>query len=87
MVWITLQARQIRWKKVNIPKVNGYGTEKMYLFYENTNHRGNLLKLDTVQDINKTTTSVPIVVMPPSIIGPNFCGEGKTSWELNIIVK
>ena len=25
--------------------------------------------------------------MLPSILGPIFCGEGKTSWELHIILK
>ena len=33
VVWITLQARQFNWKKVNIQKVKGDGTEKMYIFY------------------------------------------------------
>ena len=43
-------------------------------------------KLDTVQDIEKTTTYVPIVVMIPSILGPIFCGEEKNAWELHIIL-
>ena len=29
VVWITLQARQFRWKRVNIPKVKGDGTDAM----------------------------------------------------------
>ena len=40
-----------------------------------------------MQDIEKTTTSVPIVVVLPSILGPILCGEGETSWELHRIVK
>ena len=40
-----------------------------------------------MQNIEKSTTSVPIVVILPSIFGPIFCGEGKMSWELHIIVK
>ena len=40
-----------------------------------------------MQDIEKTTTSVPIVVMLPSILGPIFCDEEKSSWELHRIVK
>ena len=39
VVWITLQSCQFKWKKVNIPKVKGYETELMSIFYENTNHR------------------------------------------------
>ena len=48
---------------------------------------GKVFTLETVQDIEKTTTSMPIVVMLPSILGPIFCGEEKTSWELHRIVK
>ena len=40
-----------------------------------------------MQDIEKTTKSVPIVVMLPSILGPIFCGEEKKSRELHRIVK
>ena len=75
VVWITLQAQQFKWKKVNIPNVTGYGTDTMYIFYDNPNHRGKFFKLDTVQDMENTITSVPIVVMLPSIIVPVFCGE------------
>ena len=39
VVWITLQARQFKWRKVNISKVKGYGTDFMSIFYNNTNHR------------------------------------------------
>ena len=78
---------QFRWKKVNIPKVKGYGTDKMSRFYNNPNHREKFLELDTLQDIEKTTPSVPIVVMIPSIFDPIFCGEKKTLWELHRIVK
>ena len=87
VVCITLQTRQFRWKKVNIPKVKGYETDLMSIFYNNPNNREKFFKLDFVQDIEKTTTSVPIVVMLPSILGPIFCGEGKTSWEYHRIVK
>ena len=87
VVWITLQARQFKWKKLNIPKVKGYGTDLMSIFYSDTNHRGKLLKLGTVQDEGKTTTYVPIVFMLPAILGPIFCDEVKTSWELHVIVR
>ena len=40
-----------------------------------------------MKDIEKTTISVPIVIMLPSILGPNFCGEEIMSWELHRIVK
>ena len=59
----------------------------MSVFYDNHNHREKFLKLDTVKGIEKTKTSVPIVVMLPSILSPIFCGEEKTSWELHRIVK
>ena len=51
VVWIILQARQFKWKKVKIPKVKGYGTDAMSILYDNTNHREKFLKLDTMQDI------------------------------------
>ena len=73
-MWITLQARQFRLKKINIPKVKGDETDTMSIFYDNPNNREKVFKLDTVQDINKTTTSVPIVVILPSILGPILCG-------------
>ena len=53
VVWITLQARQFRWKKVNIPTVKGDGTDAMSIFYDNTNNREKFCKLDTVKDIEK----------------------------------
>ena len=53
VVWITLQARQFKWKKVNIPKVKGYGTDAMSIFYDNPNHREKVFKLDTLQYIEK----------------------------------
>ena len=59
----------------------------MSIFYDNPNHREKFFILDTVQDIEKTTTSVPIVVILPSTLGPIFCGEGKRSWELHRILK
>ena len=59
----------------------------MSRFYNNPNHREKFLELDTLQDIEKTTPSVPIVVMIPSIFDPIFCGEKKTLWELHRIVK
>ena len=40
-----------------------------------------------MQGIEKTTTSVPIFVILPSILGPIFCGEEKTSWGLRRIFK
>ena len=39
VVWITLKALQFKWKRVNIPKVKGYGTDTMSIFYDNPNHR------------------------------------------------
>ena len=45
VVWITLQDRQFRWNKVNIPKVKGYETEKMSIFYDNPNNREKVLNL------------------------------------------
>ena len=53
VVWITLKALQFRWKKVNIPKVKGYGTDAMSILYNNPNIREIVFKLDTVQDIEK----------------------------------
>ena len=53
VVWITLQTRQVKWKKVTIPKVKGDGTDLMYIFYANPNHRGKFFKLETVQDKKK----------------------------------
>ena len=40
-----------------------------------------------MQDEGKPATYVPIVFMLPSILGPIFCDEGKTSREFPIIVK
>ena len=53
MVWITLQSRQFKWKKVNVPKLKGSGTYAMSIFYSNPNHRETFFKFDTVQDIEK----------------------------------
>ena len=39
VVWITLQACQFNWKKVNIPNLKGYGTYIMYILYANPDHR------------------------------------------------
>ena len=39
MLWIIIQARQFKWKKVNIPKVEGDGTDTMSIFYKNPNNR------------------------------------------------
>ena len=72
VVWITLQACQFNWKNANIPKVKGYGIDTMSIFYNNPNHKEKLLKLDTMQDIEKTTTHVRIFMMLPSIFGPIF---------------
>ena len=38
VVCITLQVLQLKWKKVNIPKVNGDGIDLMSIFYANPNH-------------------------------------------------
>ena len=76
VVWITLQARQLKWRKVNIPKVKGYGTDAMSIFYDNPNHLESFLNL-TIFRTEGEKTSVPIVVMLPSILGPIFYGEGK----------
>ena len=43
----------------------------MYILNNNPKHREKFLQLDTVQDI-VTKTSVPIVVMLPSILGPIY---------------
>ena len=48
VVWITLQARQFKWKKLIIPKVKGDGTDLISIFYANPNHREKFFKLDTV---------------------------------------
>ena len=40
VVWITLQARQFKWKEVKNPKVKRNGTDAISIFYKNTNHRG-----------------------------------------------
>ena len=77
VVWITLQARHFRWKKVKIPKLKGDRTDAMSILYDNPNHREIVFKIDTVQEIGKTTTSVTIVAMLPSIFGPIFYGEEK----------
>ena len=79
VVWITLEARQFKSKKVIIPKVKGDGTDLMSIFYANSNHRGKCFK--------QTTTYVPIFFMLPSILGPIFCDEGWISWELHIMMK
>ena len=50
VVWITLQDRQFKWKKVTIPKVKEDGTDLIYILYANTNHREKFFKPDTVQD-------------------------------------
>ena len=79
MTWCGSHSKPVifRWNKVNIPKVKGDGTDAMSIFYNNTNHREKFLKLDAVQDIEKTTTAVSIVVMLPSVLGPTLCGEEK----------
>ena len=33
VVWITLHDRQFKWKKLIIPKVKGYETDFMFIFY------------------------------------------------------
>ena len=71
VVWITLQSPKFNWKKEKIPKVKGDGTDTMYILNNNPKHREKFLQLDTVQDI-VTKTSVPIVVMLPSILGPIY---------------
>ena len=61
-------------------KVKRYGTDAMSIFYDNPNNNEKFFQFDFVQDIGKTTTYVPIVVMLPAILGPIFFDEGKTSW-------
>ena len=39
LVWIILQAHQFNWKKVNIPKFKGHGTDLMSILYADPNHR------------------------------------------------
>ena len=53
MVWITLQACQVKWKKVNLTMVKVDKTYLMYIFHDNPNHREKVFKLETVQDIEK----------------------------------
>ena len=45
VVWITLQDRQFKWKKVNIQKVKRDRTYSISIFYANTNHREKFLYL------------------------------------------
>ena len=45
VVCITLQVLQFKWKKVNIPKVKGDGTDLMSIFYANPNNRETFLNL------------------------------------------
>ena len=87
VVWITLQARKFEWKKVTIPKLKEYETDLVSIFYADPKHRENFFKLETGQVEDKTKTYIPIVFMPPAILGPIFCGEEKTSWGLHGIVK
>ena len=87
LVWITLQFRQFNWKKVNITKVKGDGTDAMSILYNIPNHRETFLKLDTVQDIEKKTTYVTVVVILPLILGPIFCDEEEKLWDFHKIVK
>ena len=72
MVCITLQTIQVKWKKVTIPKVKEYVIESISIFYANKKHRERFSKLDTVQNEDKTTTYVPIVVILPATLGPFF---------------
>ena len=39
VVRITLQVRQLKWKKVTIPKVKGDGAYLMSIFYADPNHK------------------------------------------------
>ena len=68
------------WKNLTIPKVKEDGTGLMLIFYANQKHREDFFKLDTVQDKDKTTTSMPIVVILPADLGPIFCDEGGKLW-------
>ena len=45
VVWITIQARQFKWKKVTIPKVKEYWTDLMSIFYADPKHTEKFFKL------------------------------------------
>ena len=51
VVCITLQDHQFKWKKVNISKVGGYGTDLMSIFYAYPNHREKCFLIDTFQEV------------------------------------
>ena len=72
VMWITLQAHQFKWKELNIPKGKGDGAHLMSIFYTDPNHRETFLKLDTLQDKEKTTTYVPSVDILPASLGLFF---------------
>ena len=77
VVWIIIQARQLKCKKGTIPKIKEDGKDLIFIFYANPNHKEKFFKLVIGQDKKKTTTSVPIVVMLHTILGPMFCNEEK----------
>ena len=76
VVWIILQFLQLKWERLTIPKVKEYGAYLMSILYADPNHR-NFFNPDTVQDEEKNTTYVPIVVMLTAILGPIFCDNEK----------
>ena len=45
VVWITIQAHQLKWEKVINPKVKVCGTDLMSIFYNNPNYRETFLYL------------------------------------------
>ena len=69
VVWISLQARQLKCKNAIIPKLKGDRTDLMFIFYADPKRREKFFKPDTVKDEGKTTAYMPIVVMLPEILG------------------
>ena len=50
VVWITLQAHQLKWKKITIKKVKKDGTDLMSILYTNPKHRNIFFKRKIGQD-------------------------------------
>ena len=53
VMWITLQAHQLKWKKVTITKLKRDGTDLMFILYADPNHVDKVFRLNTVQDEEK----------------------------------
>ena len=53
VVWIILQARQFKWKNLNILKVKGDGTDARSILYDNPNHREFFLNLTLCRTYKK----------------------------------